>query len=314
MPDERRGMGRGPRGDPAPGSEGRGGPARAARRAGQAQSPPATAGVRRAALAELASRSARAGCSSRSWCACCPVATTSSWPASGACARHGSRSSSLSRRWCARRTTGAARPRARGEHGRVDLNAIEEARACAMLVDDLGLTKEEVGRRVGRSRVAISNLIRLLELPDQALELVETERLSEGHGQRGRFPLSARTRHAAAARVRRPRRCLVPVRETERRAREAETGSTEPPRPRAVGHPDLAAALAAAEMRDRQRSAATCGSGRGAIAAGPSSSSTPPPRPSSWPSKFSRAPPPSRLGRASGHRYNRPARAISSAG
>ena len=41
---------------------------------------------------------------------------------------------------------------------RVDLNPVEEARACAMLVEDLGLTKEEVGRRVGRSRVAISNL------------------------------------------------------------------------------------------------------------------------------------------------------------
>ncbi|MGH3101079.1 MAG: ParB/RepB/Spo0J family partition protein, partial [Thermoleophilia bacterium] len=66
---------------------------------------------------------------------------------------------------------------------RVDLNAIEEARACAMLVDDLGLTKEEVGRRVGRSRVAISNLIRLLELPDRALELIEAGELSEGHGR-----------------------------------------------------------------------------------------------------------------------------------
>ena len=66
---------------------------------------------------------------------------------------------------------------------RIDLNAVEEARACAMLVDDLGLTKEEVGRRVGRSRVAISNLIRLLELPEEALELIEEGRLSEGHGR-----------------------------------------------------------------------------------------------------------------------------------
>ena len=56
---------------------------------------------------------------------------------------------------------------------RVDLNPVEEARACAMLVDDLGLTKQEVGRRVGRSRVAISNLVRLLDLPEDALELIE---------------------------------------------------------------------------------------------------------------------------------------------
>ncbi len=66
---------------------------------------------------------------------------------------------------------------------REDLNPVEEARACAMLVDDLGITKGEVGRRVGRSRVAISNLIRLLDLPDEALELIESGQLSEGHGR-----------------------------------------------------------------------------------------------------------------------------------
>ncbi|HYI38471.1 MAG TPA: ParB/RepB/Spo0J family partition protein, partial [Thermoleophilaceae bacterium] len=66
---------------------------------------------------------------------------------------------------------------------RVDLSPVEEARACAMLVDDLGLTKEEVGRRVGKSRVAVSNLIRILELPDEALDLIAAGVLSEGHGR-----------------------------------------------------------------------------------------------------------------------------------
>jgi len=66
---------------------------------------------------------------------------------------------------------------------RQDLNPIEEARACALLVDELGLTREEIGRRVGRSRVAVSNLLRLLDLPDEILELVATGRLSEGHGR-----------------------------------------------------------------------------------------------------------------------------------
>jgi ParB family chromosome partitioning protein len=56
---------------------------------------------------------------------------------------------------------------------REDLNAVEEGRACAALVEELGLTREEVGVRVGRSRVAVSNLIRLLELPDDALALIE---------------------------------------------------------------------------------------------------------------------------------------------
>jgi ParB family transcriptional regulator, chromosome partitioning protein len=66
---------------------------------------------------------------------------------------------------------------------REDLNPIEEAKACAALVEDLGLTKEELARRVGRSRPAISNLIRLLELPDETLELLEAGELSEGHGK-----------------------------------------------------------------------------------------------------------------------------------
>ena len=66
---------------------------------------------------------------------------------------------------------------------REDLNPVEEARACAALVDDLGLSKEELARRIGRSRPAVSNLIRLLDLPDEALELLEAGELSEGHGK-----------------------------------------------------------------------------------------------------------------------------------
>src|SRR5437588_4214860 len=66
---------------------------------------------------------------------------------------------------------------------REDLNPVEEARACLALVDELGLTREEVGLRVGRSRVAVSNLIRLLDLPDEALELIEQRQLTEGHGR-----------------------------------------------------------------------------------------------------------------------------------
>jgi len=66
---------------------------------------------------------------------------------------------------------------------REDLNPIEEARACAALVDDLGISKEELARRVGRSRAAISNLIRLLDLPDSALAQLERGELTEGHGR-----------------------------------------------------------------------------------------------------------------------------------
>jgi ParB family chromosome partitioning protein len=50
-------------------------------------------------------------------------------------------------------------------------------------VDDLGISKEELARRVGRSRAAISNLIRLLDLPDPVLTLIERDELTEGHGR-----------------------------------------------------------------------------------------------------------------------------------
>ena len=79
---------------------------------------------------------------------------------------------------------------------REDLNPVEEARACAALVEELGLTREDVGLRVGRSRVAVSNLIRLLDLPDEALELIERGALTEGHGR----ALLLADDHAAGAR------------------------------------------------------------------------------------------------------------------
>ena len=128
---------------------------------------------------------------------------------------------------------------------RVDLNPIEEARACAMLVEDLGLTKQEVARRVGRSRVAISNLIRLLELPEEALELIERGDLTEGHG---RALLLCKDHAARRGLALEARDGGWSVRETERRARQAE-GQPEPESKRfsRTIHPDLAEALAAAE-------------------------------------------------------------------
>jgi ParB family chromosome partitioning protein len=66
---------------------------------------------------------------------------------------------------------------------REDLNPVEEARALSLLVEEMGLTREDVGRRVGKSRVTVSNLIRLLDLPDEALALIEAGVLTEGHGR-----------------------------------------------------------------------------------------------------------------------------------
>ncbi|HEU4980285.1 MAG TPA: ParB/RepB/Spo0J family partition protein [Solirubrobacterales bacterium] len=98
---------------------------------------------------------------------------------------------------------------------REDLNPVEEARACAALVDDLGISKEELARRVGRSRAAISNLIRLLDLPDPVLRLLERGELTEGHG---RAILQLRDQDARAKLAKRAAAEGWSVRDTERHA------------------------------------------------------------------------------------------------
>src|SRR3954467_10597719 len=127
---------------------------------------------------------------------------------------------------------------------RVDLNAVEEARACATLVDDLGLTKEEVGRRVGRSRVAVSNLIRMLELPDEAIAMIEAGELSGGHG---RALLLAKEQSQRLRLAREARAEGWSVRETERQARNLDDGPRRRERGTLVIHPDLEDAIGAAE-------------------------------------------------------------------
>src|SRR4051794_1725685 len=128
---------------------------------------------------------------------------------------------------------------------REDLNPIDEARACATLVDDLGLTKEDVARRVGRSRVAVSNLIRTLELPDEAVAMIERGELTGGHG---RALLLCKDHGDRLQLAREARLAGWSVRETERRAREAAEGPPKRrPRSKVVVHPDLEEAIAAAE-------------------------------------------------------------------
>jgi len=118
---------------------------------------------------------------------------------------------------------------------REDLNPIEEARACSLLVDELGLTREEIGKRVGRSRVAVSNLMRLLDLPDEVLELVVEGRLSEGHGR----ALLMAPDHADRRRLgRSAAEDGWTVRETEARAREAANPPEVAPKVRRSFHPD----------------------------------------------------------------------------
>ena len=123
---------------------------------------------------------------------------------------------------------------------REDLNPVDEARACATLVDDLGLSKEELATRLGRTRPAISNLIRLLDLPDDVLDLLAEGELSEGHG---RAILVAKGNDVRRRLARDAVTAGWSVRETERRAKHAESTPTA----RVVPHPDQKAALERAE-------------------------------------------------------------------
>jgi ParB family chromosome partitioning protein len=120
---------------------------------------------------------------------------------------------------------------------REDLSPVEEAHACVALVEELGLTREDVGRRVGRSRVAVSNLIRLLDLPDEVLELLEAGHLTEGHG---RALLTAPDHDDRRRLARAAVQEGWTVRQTEARAREA--GRRAPKRRAAESHPDQVAA------------------------------------------------------------------------
>lgn len=66
---------------------------------------------------------------------------------------------------------------------REDLNPVEEAMAYKRLIEEYGMTKEEVASRMAKSRPAVSNLIRILDLPDEILEYVKDGTLSFGHAR-----------------------------------------------------------------------------------------------------------------------------------
>jgi len=120
---------------------------------------------------------------------------------------------------------------------REDLNAIEEAQAYASLVDEFGLTHERVGELVGRSRVAVTNTLRLLELPDDVQRMIESGTLSEGHG-RALLGLADHGRRRGAAKLVSERG--LSVRETEALVRKLSA----PEKPAAVPPPAVGADVA----------------------------------------------------------------------
>ena len=125
---------------------------------------------------------------------------------------------------------------------REQLTAVEESRAYAVLIDEFGLSLGDVAERVGRSKPSVSNRIRLLELPDDVLGMVERGQLSEGHAR----AVLAVPDHEGRRRLAREivKRGLS-VRAAEQRAKWA--GAKQRPRTRSLPvDPDLAARVTTA--------------------------------------------------------------------
>ncbi len=106
---------------------------------------------------------------------------------------------------------------------RTNLNAVEEARGYRRLIDEFQLTQQQVAEAVGKDRTTVTNLLRILSLPDEILFLVEQGALSPGHA-RALLALSASTSISGLAET--AAKEGLSVRELEQRVREANTETT----------------------------------------------------------------------------------------
>jgi ParB family chromosome partitioning protein len=132
---------------------------------------------------------------------------------------------------------------------REDLTPIEQARTLAVLLDDLRVTGDALSRRLGRSRADIVNTVRLLDLPDEAIALIDSGTLSKGHGK---ALLAEPDHHRRRSLARRAAEGGWSVRALEAEiARVARTAA-----PRRPPHPDQCAA--AARLQDAIASATGC--------------------------------------------------------
>ena len=123
---------------------------------------------------------------------------------------------------------------------REQLSPVEEARAYAVLLDEFGLALGEVAERVGRSKPSVSNRIRLLDLPDDVLGMLERGQLTEGHA---RAVLAVPDHEGRRRLAREIVQKGLSVRAAEQRAKWA--GAKQKPRVKATPvDPELAAACA----------------------------------------------------------------------
>jgi ParB family chromosome partitioning protein len=111
---------------------------------------------------------------------------------------------------------------------REDLNPLEEGMAFRRLIDEFGLTQEQVAARVGRSRVAVANTLRLLGLPEEIRASLAQGDITEGHA---RALLAMESDEARLAAWRRVVDEGLTVRQTEELARAAQTSAASTPAP-----------------------------------------------------------------------------------
>ena len=127
---------------------------------------------------------------------------------------------------------------------REDLNPIEEANGYKVLLDEYGLTQEEVAQRVGKSRPAVANALRLLALPDPVHLLLEEGKLSAGHA---RAILSLEDGALQMKLAKKVMEEELSVRQTEALAKRLAAGEKEPPAPKTAAGPDLSLYIKEAE-------------------------------------------------------------------
>ena len=119
---------------------------------------------------------------------------------------------------------------------REDLNPLEEAAALQRLVDEFGMTHQAAADAVGRSRAAVSNLLRLMELGDEVKELLEQRRIEMGHA-RALLGLSSRRQQIEVASL--VAKKSLSVRETEALVRRIMNPHPANPQEPPAGDPDI---------------------------------------------------------------------------
>ena len=127
---------------------------------------------------------------------------------------------------------------------REDLNPVEEANGYKVLMDEYGMTQEEVSQRVGKSRPAVANALRLLALPDAVHLMLEEGKLSAGHARAILAVPGGDLQKKLAQKVIAED---LSVRQTEALAKRLAAGEKEAPAPQSSNGPDLSIYIKEAE-------------------------------------------------------------------